>query len=71
MNLLDNNNESFSSNNITKLLNKIFNGKVYASLLRNMYLSSKYSKVIKEFSDDTKNMSTSNDVALSNYIKKS
>jgi hypothetical protein len=69
--LLDNDNEGFNSNNITKLLNKIFNGNVSASLLRNIYLSSKYSKVIKELSDDTKNMSTSNDVALSNYIKKS
>jgi hypothetical protein len=69
--LLDYNNEPFNSNNITKLLNKIFDGNVSASLLRNIYLSSKYSKVIKELSDDTKNMSTSNDVALSNYIKKS
>jgi len=29
--LLDINNESFSSNNITKLLNKIFNGNISAS----------------------------------------
>jgi len=38
-------------------------------MLRNMYLSNKYSNVIDELKSDTKDMGTSVDVALNNYIK--
>jgi len=38
-------------------------------MLRNMYLTNKYSGVIDELKSDTKDMSTSIGVALNNYIK--
>jgi hypothetical protein len=55
---------------ITKLLNKIFEAKVGVSMLRNIYLTSKYGKVMKELDNDVKSMATSKDVALDHYIKK-
>lgn len=58
------------SNMITKLLNKIFEAKVGVSMLRNIYLTSKYGKVMKELDNDVKSMATSKDVALDHYIKK-
>ena len=39
-------------------------------MLRNIYLTSKYGKVLKELDKDVKNMSTSQGVAISQYIKK-
>ena len=69
--LVDSSGEAYNkSNQITKLLNKIFDGKVGVSMLRNIYLTSKYGKVLKELDKDVKNMSTSQGVALSQYIKK-
>ena len=58
------------SNDMTRLLNKIFGKKIGSSMLRNMYLTNKYGDVINELEDDVKEMSTSVDVALDNYIKK-
>lgn len=58
------------SNQITKLLNKIFSGNVGVSMLRNVYLTTKYGKTMKELDEDVKAMSTSQSVALDNYIKK-
>ena len=63
-------NESIEkSQDITRILNKIFGKNIGSSMLRNMYLSNKYSGVIEELKEDTKNMATSIDVALSTYIK--
>ena len=59
------------STQMTKLLNSIFGGlKIGSSMLRNMYLTNKYSGMMKELKSDVKDMSTSVDVALNNYIKK-
>ena len=59
------------STQMTKILNSIFGGlKIGSSMLRNMYLTNKYSGMMKELKSDVKDMSTSADVALNNYIKK-
>ena len=59
------------STQMTKLLSRIFGGlKIGSSMLRNMYLTNKYSGMMKELKSDVKDMSTSVDVALNNYIKK-
>jgi len=69
--LTDYNNEPFTnSNHMTKKLNNIFGANVSSSLLRNIYLSNKYSKVINELTEDTKDMGTSVGTAMNNYIKK-
>ena len=39
-------------------------------MLRNIYLSSKYSKMMNELKEDTADMGTSVNVALNTYIKK-
>jgi hypothetical protein len=39
-------------------------------MLRNLYLSNKYSGMVEDLKNDTKNMGTSLGVALSTYIKK-
>lgn len=57
------------SQNMTMILNKIFDKKIGSSMLRNMYLTNKYGKIMKEMKDDVKEMSTSVDVAMNNYIK--
>ena len=41
-----------------------------SSMLRNLYLSNKYSNIVEDLKNDVKNMGTSVDVALNNYIKK-
>jgi hypothetical protein len=56
-------------NSITRILNKIFDAKVGASMLRKLYLSDKYSKVMEDLKADTEKMGTSVDVAKNNYIK--
>ena len=63
-------NESIEkSQDITRILNKIFGKNIGSSMLRNLYLSNKYSNVIEEFKDDVADMSTSLGTALNNYIK--
>jgi hypothetical protein len=59
-----------NSNEITKRLNKIFNQKISSSMLRNIFLTNKYSDVMNELKTDTNAMGTSIDVAMNNYIKK-
>ena len=39
-------------------------------MLRNLYLSNKYSNIVEDLKNDVKDMGTSVDVALNNYIKK-
>ena len=57
------------SQEITRILNKIFGKNIGSSMLRALYLSNKYSNVIEELKSDTKEMSTSLGTALNNYIK--
>ena len=64
------NEDIIKSQDITRLLNKIFGNSVGSSLLRNMHLSNKYSNIVEDLKNDTKNMGTSVDIALSTYIKK-
>ena len=58
------------SGDITKILNKIFGRKIGSSMLRNIYLSSKYSGMMKSLKEDTAHMGTSVDVVINTYIKK-
>lgn len=57
------------SQDMTRLLNKIFGENVGSSFLRNIYLTNKYSDVIEDLKDDVTSMSTSVGVALNTYIK--
>jgi hypothetical protein len=59
-----------NSAEITKTLNKIFGKNISSSMLRNIYLSSKYSGMMKELKNDVADMGTSVDVAMETYIKK-
>ena len=59
----------FTSDGITKRLSKIFGKKIGSSMLRNIFLSSKYSDVINDLKDDAADMGTSVNTALNNYIK--
>ena len=55
------------SGDITKKINKIFGRNIGS--LRNIYLSSKYSGMMKDLKKDTEDMGTSVDVAINTYIK--
>jgi hypothetical protein len=57
------------SNIITRILNKIFGKNIGASMLRNIYLTSKYSDKEREMDKDSKAMGTSMATMQSNYIK--
>lgn len=58
-----------NSNDITRILNKIFEKKIGSSMLRNIYLTSKYSNKINDLQKDVKDMGTSVNVAEDHYIK--
>jgi hypothetical protein len=58
-----------NSNDITRSLNKIFNKKIGSSLLRNIFLTDKYSDNLKELNNDASAMGTSKNTIESNYIK--
>jgi hypothetical protein len=63
-------NSCFSQSNIiTRILNKIFGKNIGASMLRNIYLTSKYSDKEREMNNDAKAMGTSTATMQSNYIK--
>jgi hypothetical protein len=64
------NEDIIKSQDMTRILNKIFGKSVGSSMLRNMYLSNKYSNIIENLKKDTTDMGTSVDMALNNYIKK-
>lgn len=67
--LIDYKGHSFTKiNDITRMLNKIFNKKVGASMLRHSYLSSKYGNLLKEQEKDAKAMSH-NLMTQKDYIK--
>ena len=61
--------EAIQSNDVTKNLNKTFGKNVSSSMLRNIFLSDKYTDMVNELDEDTKAMGTSIDVALSTYVK--
>jgi hypothetical protein len=68
--LVDGNNEPLkNSNEITRILNKIFSKKIGSSMLRNIYLTDKYSNKMDQLNDDTTAMGTSVNTAQTNYIK--
>jgi hypothetical protein len=58
-----------TSNDITRRLNKIFGRNISSSMLRNIYLTSKYSDTMNEMKNDVKAMGTSTHTAENNYIK--
>jgi hypothetical protein len=58
-----------TSNDITRRLNKIFGRAISSSMLRNIYLTSKYSDTMEEMKNDVKAMGTSTGTAEKNYIK--
>jgi hypothetical protein len=58
------------SNDIKKILNNIFGKNIGSSMLRNIYLSSKYGNMMNELKDDVSEMGTSLGTAMNNYIKK-
>ena len=55
---------------MTIILNRIFGGKVGASMLRRSFLSNKYGTTQSDLQSDVKAMGTSMDTASNNYIKK-
>jgi hypothetical protein len=64
------NGEPYTQNNsMTRILNKIFDAKVGASMLRKLYLTNKYGDTLDELKSDVAQMGTSVDVAKNNYIK--
>ena len=58
-----------NSNEITRVLNKIFNKKIGSSMLRNIYLTSKYSNNLKDLNLDAQEMGTSANTIQNQYIK--
>jgi hypothetical protein len=58
-----------TSNDITRRLNKIFGRQISTSMLRNIYLTSKYSDTMDDLKNDVKAMGTSTHTAENNYIK--
>ena len=62
-------NPIMESNALTKKLNNIFDKKIGSSMLRKMYLTNKYSKVMEDMKDDAENMGSSVGVIQTNYIK--
>jgi hypothetical protein len=59
-----------SINSITRILNKIFNKKIGSSMLRHVYLTSKFGDTVKEMKETAEVMGHSVTVAMDNYIKK-
>ena len=68
--LLQNNEKPLTSPQMTLILNKIFGKKVAVSMLRNIYLTSKYGDESRSLAKDASDMSTSIDTAMRNYIKR-
>jgi len=56
---------------VTQMFNSIFKKKVSVSMLRNIFLTSKYGGKLEELKNDVKNMATSMNMATNHYIKKS
>lgn len=64
-------NEKYKANEMTALLKKVFkNDNMGVSVLRNIFLSDKYSDAMKDLKKDTEAMGTSTGTAMGTYIKK-
>ena len=68
--LLQNDTKPLTSPQMTVILNKIFGKKVAVSMLRNIYMTSKYGEESNALIKDAHDLGTSVSVAQSNYIKK-
>ena len=55
---------------VTGMFNSIFKKKISVSMLRNIFLTSKYGGKLEELKSDIKNMATSINMATNHYIKK-
>jgi len=60
----------FKTRDIQLTLNKILKKKISCTMLRSIYLTSKYGNMIEEMKDDAEAMGTSTSVIQSNYVKK-
>lgn len=58
-----------SINSITRILNKAFKKNIGASMLRHIYLSSKYGDVMEDMEQDAEDMGHSTNQAQNTYIK--
>lgn len=67
--LLQPNGKPFNVNGITRILNRVFGAKVGSSLLRHIFLSGKYGKVLEEQKKDAEAMGNSVDIQQKSYIK--
>jgi integrase len=67
--LLQRDGERLPDNGITRILNTIFGKKISVSMLRNIYLSSKYGEQQKAMENDASLMGTSTDMASNVYTK--
>lgn len=67
--ILQKDESELDKNGITKILYKIFNKKVGSSMLRNIYLTDKYSDLNKEKEKDATAMGNSINVIDSTYVK--
>jgi hypothetical protein len=59
----------FKTRDIQLMLNKILNKNVSVTMLRSIYLSSKYGEIMEEMKDDATSMGTSTNVIQTNYVK--
>ena len=59
-----------SINSITRILNKVFNKKIGSSMLRAIYLTSKFGDTVKEMKQTANIMGHSPMTQINNYIKK-
>jgi hypothetical protein len=60
----------FTTKDIQLTINKVLGKKIGCTMLRSIYLSSKYGEAMNEMKEDVQNMGTSTQIAQSNYIKK-
>jgi len=59
----------FNRNDIRNILNKIFDKKISCSMLRNIYLSNRYSDALNELKSTATSMGTSSTVIQDKYVK--
>jgi hypothetical protein len=57
------------SNQITRILNRIFGNKISVSMLRNIFISDKFSPVIKDMENTAQAMGTSVNMLQNTYAK--
>lgn len=67
--LVQSSGKPFNVNGITRILNRIFGKRVGSSLLRHIYLTGKYGKILEEQKKDAEAMANSVDIQNKTYIK--